>query len=124
MNEVKKMISWIVIVILVIVGIFAIKMNHLKHRIFIIILVFLALFLYLSIMLVNTQNELDFTNAEGIYDASKVYMGWLANGFKNLKALTGKAIGMDWGSTNSSFIDKTEEDIKEVKKRVGERMRI
>lgn len=104
------MISWIVIIVLVVVGIFAIKMNHLRHRVFIILLVLLALFLYVSMVAVGNKNEFEFNSAEGIYDAMKVYTGWLANGFENMKALTGDAIGMDWKSTDGTFIDKNNTD--------------
>lgn len=104
------MISWIVIVILVVVGIFAIKMNHLRHRVFIIILVLLALFLYSSMALVSSRNDLGFDSSEGIMTALKVYTGWLANGFQNLKVVAGNAIKMDWSSTNGTFVkDKDKE---------------
>ncbi len=99
------MISWIVITILVVVGIFAIKMNHLKHRVFIIMLIMLALFLYSSMALVTTKNELSFDNSEGIFNAVKIYNGWLANGFRNFKSITGNVVGMDWSSTNATFFD-------------------
>ena len=102
------MISWIVITILVLVGIFAIKMNHLRHRIFIIMLILLALFLYSSMALVTTNNELSFDDTGGFFHAMKVYTGWLANGFENVKQITGNMIKMDWTSTNSSFFDKEE----------------
>jgi len=97
------MISWIVMVLLVIVGIFAIKMNHLRHRIFIIILIVVALFLYSTMMVVDTHNEFDFSSTEGVFSAFKIYLGWLGNGFQNMKILTGKAIKMDWTSTNGTF---------------------
>jgi len=98
--------SWIVIVVLVVVGIFAIKMNHLRHRIFIILLVLLALFLYISMTTVGSQNSLEFNSAEGVYGSMKIYTGWLANGFQNFKDLTGKAIKLDWTSTNGTFIEE------------------
>jgi len=101
------MISWIVIAILVIAGIFAIKINHLKHRFFIIILIFLALFLYTSMSMVKDQNDLDLKNPKGFFSAVKVYAGWLTNGFQNLKSLTGRAIGMDWSLTNRTFTEET-----------------
>jgi len=104
------MISWIVIVILVLVGIFAIKMNHLRHRIFIILLVLFALFLYLSITLITVQNELDLSSTKGFLNGIKVYGGWVAHSFTNLKALTGDAIGMDWTSTNASFFDSSKDE--------------
>jgi len=100
------MISWIVILILIVVGVFAIRLNHLKHRFFIILLVILALFLYSTINLVSNKNNLDLSSADGVFSAIKVYIGWLANGFNNLKELTGKAIKLDWSNSNASFFGK------------------
>lgn len=103
------MISWIIIVVLVIIGLFVIKLNHLKHRFFIIMLILLALFLYTSMNAVTQKNELDLKSSSGIFSAIKIYSGWLANGFQNLKSLTGKAINLNWGSTNGTFLDKEKE---------------
>jgi len=99
------MISWVIIIILVVIGIIAIRLNHFRHRIFIILLVVLALFLYTTMTYVNNQNKLDFGDTKGVMNSLKIYTGWLANGFTNLKALTGKATKMDWTSTNVSFFD-------------------
>jgi energy-coupling factor transporter transmembrane protein EcfT len=99
------MISWIVIIILIVIGIFAIKLNHIKHRLFIISLVLLALFLYSTMYLVTTQNEADLTSIDGILSTVKVYTGWLANGFNNFKEITGNVIDMDWVNSNSSFFE-------------------
>ena len=101
------MIHWIVIVILVVFGILAIKMNHFRHRTFIIILIFLALFLYTTMYFVHMQNNLDLNSVEGIYQAGRVYMGWLAHSFQNVKSITGSAIEMDWTSVNGSFFNDT-----------------
>jgi len=106
------MINWIVIIVLIVIGIIAIKMNHLRHKIFIVILIFFALFLYVSISVVTVENDLELNSAGGIFYASKVYSGWLANGFDNLKAITGNAIKMDWKSTDAEFINKTKKDKK------------
>jgi len=101
------MLNWIIIVILVIVGLSAIKMSHLRHRVFIISLVLLALFLYASIFFISSKNDLDLDSTEGVTDALKVYVGWLANGFQNFKTITGNMIKMDWSSTNGTFLNKT-----------------
>ena len=97
------MINWIVLVVLIVVGIFAIKLNHLKHRFFIIILILLALFISTIITLLHDENDFDFKSADGIIKAGKVYLGWLGNGFHNVKLLSGKAIEMDWTSTNRTI---------------------
>ena len=104
------MISWVVIIVLVVLGVAAIKMNHLRHRIFIIILITFALFFYGTIVLVNSQNDLNFDSTEGIFDASKVYVGWLANGFSNAKNIVGNAIKMDWSSTDGEFFDSSKKN--------------
>lgn len=98
-------ISWAVIVILVIVGIFAIKLNHLRHRIFILLLILLALFLYVSVNYISVEHDLNLKSSEGVFSAIRIYSGWLANGFQNLKDLTGKIIKMDWTSTEGSFFE-------------------
>jgi len=99
-------INWIIIIILVIVGVFAIKMNHLRHRTFIIILVVLALFFYASVTFIASRNNLSMNSYDGFINTMKVYGGWLANGFGNIKVLTGNAVKMDWTSVNGSFSSK------------------
>jgi len=111
------MISWIVITILVIVGIVAIKMNHLRHRVFIIILILFALFLYTSVTVVSEKNKLDLQSTKGVMDAFNIYTGWLANGFTNFKDLTAKAVKMDWSDTNGTFKDDNKKVVS--KKRYG-----
>ena len=97
------MINWIIILILVVVGVLAIKMNHLKHRAFIIVLIVLGLFFYLSLTFVATKNNLEMNSYDGFVKTMQVYLGWLGNGFQNIKVLTGNAVKMDWTSVNGSF---------------------
>jgi hypothetical protein len=101
------MISWVVLAVLVIAGVLALKMNHLRHKVFIIILVIVALFFYSTFLYVNNQHNLDFSTTEGFTESMDVYLGWLANSFTNLKQLTGNAIRMDWPSTEGAFVNKT-----------------
>ena len=98
------MISWIVIAILVIVALFVIKIGYLRHKFSIIFLILLALFLYITVNIVTEKNNLDFTTTDGLFNSIKVYWGWLANGFHNIKEITGKTIKMDWKSSNETFL--------------------
>lgn len=102
-----KMVNWLIIIVLVVIAVFALKINHLRHRFWIIFVVFLALFLYATIAIVYKGNDLKLEKTEDIFTVSKVYLGWLAHGFQNMKALTGNAINMNWASTNGTFVDKT-----------------
>ena len=110
------MISWMIIGILLIAALIALKMNHLRHRIWILLLVFTALFLYTSATIVYNENELRFDTMEGIFSSVRVYIGWLGNGFQNLKVLSGKAVNMDWTDSNESFVDKNLEKIAPKKR--------
>lgn len=65
------------------------------------------MFFYASLSIVNSDNELDFTTAKGISHASGIYLGWIANGFHNVRGLAGNAIGMDWSSTNDTFLNQS-----------------
>lgn len=96
------MINWIIIVILVIVAVFAMKMNHLKHRAFILVIIVLALFFYASVTYIASRNNLTMDNYDGFIRTMKVYGGWLGNGFQNVKVLTGNAVKMDWTSVNGT----------------------
>ncbi len=105
------MISWMIIGVLVIAALIALKMNHLRHRLWILGLVFLALFLYTSAAIVYHENELKFDTTEGIFSSIKIYIGWLSNGFQNLKTLSGNAVDLDWADSNETFADRSLEKI-------------
>ena len=100
------MIGWVIIIILVVMAFFILKTNHFRHRMWVLLLISIAIFLILSVTLVYNKNNLEFNSTEGVLNSVKIYFGWLANGFQNLKAITGNAIGLDWTSTNKTFFDK------------------
>jgi len=101
------MISWLIIAILCFMAFFVMKLTHIRHKVSLIFIIGLLLFLYISALLVNTDNEFDLSTTEGFAGALRIYAGWLANGFQNMKALTGNAIKMDWATSNDTFINKT-----------------
>ena len=76
----------------------------------------LALFLYISINVVYDKYKIELNSVEGVFTAAKIYTGWLANSFQNLKVLTGNAMKMDWTKTNASFFNKTKLSSKDSKK--------
>lgn len=101
------MINWLIIGILVVLGIIVLKATHFRHRFWIFFLIFIAIFLYISITMVHSKYSLSFTTFEGFSKSVKVYLGWLGNGFQNMKVLTGNAVKMDWTSSNESLFNKT-----------------
>jgi hypothetical protein len=101
--------SWIFITVLVIAGFLIMKIAHLKHRFFMVMIILLALFLYTTMSSVADENNLNFSNTQGVFEGIKLYSGWLANGFQNLKVLTGNVIGMDWKKTDGKFIEENKD---------------
>ena len=99
------MISWIVIALLIVGIMFIVRAKHMKHRIFVIILIIVGLFLYSTLMIVSYNNDLRLDNATNVYSAFKVYLGWLGNAITNMKGVIGNAVKMDWTSSNSSLLN-------------------
>lgn len=110
------MVNWIIIVIILSVGFLVLKIGNLRHRFWIAFLLLLALFLYVSMVYVNRQNNLDFTSADGVFKSLKIYAGWLGNGFQNMKRIGGYAVKMDWTSTNGSILDNKQDTKTNVNK--------
>jgi len=101
------MLNWVIITILILFALVALKINKLRHKFWIIFLILLVLFLYTSVSIVYDKYEIEVNSVEGVFHAARVYLGWLANSFQNLKMLTGNALRMDWTSTNASFFNKS-----------------
>lgn len=101
------MISWIIVVVFILVIIMLSKLGHFKKKTFIFIVILLVLFLYSTLLIINSKNKLDFSTSEGFMNSMKIYGGWLANGFSNLKTIIGNAVKMDWTSVNGTFVEKT-----------------
>ena len=101
------MILWIIVAIVLIIGFSYIKLSSTRDQIKLVFVVILGLFLCGTILVVYVNNKFDLTSYEGFLDAGKVYLGWLGNGFQNLKVIAGNVVGMDWESTNGTFFNKT-----------------
>jgi len=93
------MLSWVIIVVLGLMAAALLKATHIKHRVTLILVILFALFLTMTISVVAKTNDLDVSSTDGFVDATKIYLAWLGNGFKNLRSLAGNAIKMDWTST-------------------------
>jgi len=97
------MITWVIIIGLGLIAAVILKVSHVKHRVTLIVLILFALFITSTASYIAVSNELDLGSTGGFVDAVKIYLGWLANGFQNLRSLTGNAIKMDWKSTESNL---------------------
>ena len=93
------------------------RLGHFRKKTFIFIVILLVLFFYSTLLIINSKNKLDFSTSEGFMNSMKIYGGWLANGFNNLKVITGNALKMDWSSTNGTFIEKSKNNSIKISNR-------
>ena len=100
------MISWVVVIIVLLVGLILIKFKHLNYKVTLFVFLLLFLFICTTIFIVSKNNQLDLSTTQGAIKSVQVYFAWLGNGFNNLKQITGYAIGMNWTESNSSKIDE------------------
>ena len=96
------MISWWVVGIIIIMALFLVRIKHIKHKVIIIGLIAIILFIYLTSSQILAGEDIDLKTLSGIEKATGIYFSWIANSFENLKVLTTQAIGMDWKITNST----------------------
>jgi hypothetical protein len=89
-------VSWLIIGMLIILGLIFAKMRHIKHKTFIIALLILVTFFYVSATSILGSRNLDLTSFNGIMEAGQIYFTWLIHIGGNLGELAGHAIKMDW----------------------------
>lgn len=99
------MIYW-GLIILGMVGVIAIfsivKFKYIKHKlVWVLIILFLGA-LYLGYVMSISKANIDWSSSDGVETAVKLYFGWFAHAFTNMKTITGDAINMDWAGSNSS----------------------
>jgi len=96
-------ITFMVIAILIIAIWVLVELKRLRHKLFAIFLIFLILFLYVTISLTLRGEEVDLKTTEGITKASKLYLSWMGSALGNMKTITTNAIKMDWNAKNESI---------------------
>lgn len=93
---------WIVIAALVILGFVFIKMRHIKHKFYLIVLIFVILFVYISASKVLSDQNLDLKSSSDAGKAVKLYFSWLGSVASNFKNIASNAIKMNWKLNETS----------------------
>lgn len=101
---VNFLIGWWFILVLIVLIFVVLKFKHIKHKFFLIFMILVILFLYVSLSNVLSNTEANLTSFSGIAKAGKVYYGWLVHAFGNVKSLTGNVLKMNWSVNNSTGI--------------------
>jgi hypothetical protein len=98
--------SWLVLLILIGLTGFFLLVGNLRHKFFIIILLVLILFVYVSGSLVLDDEDINWKSVSGVFKGIKVYFVWLGNFFSNIQELTGKAADMNWQIDKNNSSEK------------------
>jgi glucan phosphoethanolaminetransferase (alkaline phosphatase superfamily) len=98
------MVNWLIVVGLVVVLLVLLrfrKMEHLKTRVYVVVVIFLLIFFYLTISGVIEKNKVDIKTFDGVVSAGKLYFSWLGQVFTNSKVIAGNAVKMDWAGNST-----------------------
>lgn len=96
----------IVATVLIIAALVLLEFKDLKHRLLLVGVVSLFLFLVGSLGYVYFTNDVNVGNFDGVLDAVKLYFSWLDAFFDNLGDITTFAIKQDWTGSNSTVAIK------------------
>jgi len=86
---------WIVAIVLVLLLVF--KFKEIRHKIGLIAIALILIFLVFSFTQVYKSNKGDLKSFDGMAKVGKIYFSWLGNIFKNVGNIAGYAIHRDWG---------------------------
>ena len=93
----------LLVVILAAVGILAVsRLTHLKHKLSIISVILLVLFLYISFTGVASNNSVQINSVSDFFSVVKLYFSWLGHVFDNVRVISGNIVRMDWSPINST----------------------
>jgi lipopolysaccharide export LptBFGC system permease protein LptF len=85
------------VVAILIIGIYLMfGFKRAKHKFFSIFLIFLVLFLFISLTSVFGGKDLSVKSVSDLGNLATTYFLWLGNLFGNFKEITANAVGMDW----------------------------
>lgn len=93
---------WIIIAALIVLAFAFLRLRHFKHKAFLILVIVLLLFFYITGSRVIAEHNIDLKSVSGIEHGFKVYFAWLGGAFDNVKVLTANAVNMDWTSKNQT----------------------
>jgi len=88
--------NWIVIIALVIIAFFFLRMRHIKHKVFLIIAIFVLLFIYVTGSQLLSDQDVNWKSASDVGQVIKIYFSWLGSVTDNFKNIATNTIKMDW----------------------------
>ena len=96
------MMTVMIIVILVLLIYAFYRARYTQHKVYAILLILLVLFVYVSGSRILAKNNVDIKSFNGMVTASKLYVNWLGQAFRNTKTIIGNVIKMEWGANSTT----------------------
>ena len=97
--------NWLLIILIIVAVLLVLKLDHIRRKIFFIVILGLILVAYLTFHFATVDKELDYSSFEGVVNVGKVYFSWIGQAFGNIKTITLNAVGMDWVPENRTVED-------------------
>lgn len=97
--------TWFLVIAIVLVLLLVFKFKEIRHKIGLIAIALILVFLVFSFTQVYKSNGGDLKSFDGVTKVGKLYFSWLGSIIKNVGNIGGYAIHRDWGLnlTNSSL---------------------
>jgi len=96
LSEVFSGTTLIIIALVFIVVWVLLEIKRFKHKIFLISFVVLIVFLYIGVIVVLQDKQVDLKSISGIMGFTKIYFSWLGSILGNLKLITSNVVQMNW----------------------------
>ncbi|MBU2577085.1 MAG: hypothetical protein KKF50_05185 [Nanoarchaeota archaeon] len=77
-------IQWIVLGVLIILGLWYLKMEHHTRRVKIIVIVIIGILIYFSMVGIFSSEKVNLTSPRGVVNGVYVYFGWIGQTASNL----------------------------------------
>ena len=100
-------IQWIVVIVLVLIGLWYLKIEHHSRKIKVITLVLIGAIIYFSMVGILSSEKVDLNSPRGALNAVYVYFGWIGQTASNLWDIGTDTVHL---VGNAIKIDNTEED--------------
>lgn len=94
--------DWIIIAALVVLAFFFLRVKHIRHKVYLVAVILIILFIYITASRVLSEQEIDWKSASDVGKGVKLYFSWLGSVADNFKTIAGKVIKMDWKFNNTS----------------------
>ena len=86
----------IIISLIIIIVWVLLEIKRFRHKIFLISFVVLMVFLYIGVITVLHNKQINVKSVSGVISFMKIYFSWLSSVVMNLKSISANVVQMNW----------------------------